>query len=141
MTDKHPFSAWIKGQASTLAKLRIKDVKETKDKEGFKVKEDPLRAAWTDFIKPAPNPTLLSGSEDFSLVGCKALFWDPVALWGEAAKEACTACVQCGETKGQRDGQGKIRKVCGLTDTYFVVAPEYRHKACPGEKHCSHSLI
>ncbi|KAK9918950.1 hypothetical protein WJX75_008262 [Coccomyxa subellipsoidea] len=112
--ETHPIAAWVRRQAADLARLE----------------PESDRIAWPDFIKPTPNPTLL-GAEEFALGGSKALFWDPVALWGAGtAGEACTTCVTCKKGKGQRDGPGKIRKVCGLTDTYFVVAPKYRHKQC-----------
>lgn len=126
MPSTHPIHEWVRSQAVTLAQL----------------KPDADRSAWPDFIKPAPNPTLLGADENFGLLGCKAVFWDPVALWGpDVAGAACTTCVNCGQKgKGQRDGPGKIRKVCGLTDTYFVVAPKYRHKQCPGEMHSFGSL-
>ena len=107
----------------------IKDVYKTLAKSGRD------RALWPDFIKPAPNPTLHGANTDFSLIGSKAVFWDPVLLWGEAALPACTACLNC-DGRGQRDGPGKIRKVCGLDTTYFIVATKYRHRNCPGD-YCS----
>ena len=75
---------------------------------------------WPDFIKPAPNPTLQHAATDFA--GSKAVFWDPVALWGDAPSPACTSCVNC-PGKGQKDGPAKIRKVCGMDTTYFVIGP------------------
>ena len=88
---------------------------------------------WPDFIKPAPNPTLQLARPDFSLIGSKAIFWDPQALWGDAVNAACTSCVNC-PGKGQRDGPGKVRKVCGMDTTYFVIASKYRHKQCTGRE-------
>lgn len=117
VSEKHPIHTWIIQQAGTVVKLKPKGD----------------RSQWPDFIKPAPNPTLLGADGDFSLAGCKAVFWDPVAFWGDAAKAACATCVVCDEREEvHRDGPGKIRKVCGLTDTYFIVAPKYRHKQCKG---------
>ena len=127
MSDKHPIVIWVRDQAHTLAQLKPKDD----------------CSAWQDFIKQTPNPTLLEASDgDLSIIGCKALFWDPVALWGsDAAGPACTSCVGCQKGGGQRDGPGKIRKVCGLTDTYFVVAPKYRHRQCPSESFCLAQVV
>ena len=89
------------------------------------------RTLWPDFIKPAPNPTFQHAATDFALIGSKAVFWDPVALWGGAASPACTSCVNC-PGKGQEYGPAKIRKVCGMDTTYFVIAAKYRHKQCSG---------
>ena len=111
----HPITHWIKDQARSLSS-------QGKD-----------RTLWPDFIKPAPNPTLQLARPDFSLIGSKAIFWDPQALWGDAVNAACTSCVNC-PGKGQRDGPGKVRKVCGMDTTYFIIASRYRHKQCTGEQ-------
>lgn len=96
----HPIAKWIKVQARSLA---------TSSK-------DWLVALWPDFIKPVPNPTLQHAATELALIGSKAVFWDPVALWGDAASSACTSCVNC-PGKGQRDGAAEIRKVCGMDTT------------------------
>ena len=77
----------------------------------------------------APNPTLQQAATEFALIGSKAVLWDPVPLWGDAASPTCTSCVYC-PGKGQRDGAAKIRKVCGMDTTYFIIASKYR---------CTHS--
>ena len=110
----HPITKWIKDQARSLSSSG-------KD-----------RTLWPDFIKPAPNPTLQLADPDFALIGSKAVFWDPQALWGEAVNAACTSCVNC-PGKGQRDGPAKVRKVCGMDTTYFIIASKYRHKQCSGK--------
>ena len=81
----HPITQWIKDQAKNLS---------TSGKDC---------TLWPDFIKPAPNFTLQFAAPDFALIGSKAIFWDPQALWGDAVNSACTSCVNC-PGKGQRDG-------------------------------------
>ena len=115
LKEHHPIQAWIKDQAKSLAE-------HGKD-----------RTLWPDFVRPSPNPTLRGAVPDFALIGSKAIFWDPVSLWGEAASAACTQCVNC-PGKGQRDGPGKVCKVCGMDTTYFIIASKYRHKQCSGEQ-------
>jgi hypothetical protein len=111
----HPIASWIKLQARSLA---------TSGKD---------RTLWPDFIEPAPNPTLQHAATDFALIGRKAVFCDPVALWGDAASPACNSCVNC-PGKGQRGVAAKMRKVCSMDTTYFTFASKYRHKQCSGEQ-------
>jgi hypothetical protein len=92
-----------------------------------------------DFVYPCPNPTIVHSDtavdiskldpEAFDLIGSKIILFGPDIFWHGLVRITCPLC---GENAAPHGWCKTLRRVKGLSHTFFLVGRRYKCVDCKG---------